>query len=78
MAAWTLPKRFVEWMSRMAAPLDRRSRKYWLPLIIGVLFATGRRTASRWFSAVGVQDDWRNHYYWFFRQIGGACYPTSS
>lgn len=63
MAAWTLPKRFQEWTSRMAEPLDRRSRKYWLPILIGVLFAQGRRTASRWFTAAGVDDDWRDHYY---------------
>ena len=63
MAAWKLPKRFCERATQMAAPLDRRSRKYWLPVLIGVLFAQGRRTASRWFTAAGVGQDWQRHYY---------------
>jgi len=69
MAAWTLPQRIREWTTQMAGPLDRRSRKYWLPIVIGVLFATGRRTASRWFTAAGVGDDWQEHYY-FLGSLG--------
>lgn len=76
MAAWMLPKRFQEWTTRMADPLDRRSRKYWLPILVGVLFAQGRRTASRWFAAAGVGDDWRDHYYFLGslgRKISGVA-----
>ena len=69
MVAWMLPKRFQEWASQMVRPLDRRSQKYWLPVLIGVLFAQGRRTASRWFAAAGVEDDWRDHYY-FLGSLG--------
>jgi len=69
MVAWMLPKRFREWSSQLAAPLDRRSRKYWPAMLIGVLFAQGRRTASRWFTAAGVDDDWRDHYY-FLTSLG--------
>jgi hypothetical protein len=64
-----LPQRFVEWMSQMAQPLDRRSQKYWPTLLVGVLLAQGRRTASRWFAAAGVGDDWRDHYY-FLGSLG--------
>jgi len=77
MAAWTLPRRFQEWTSQMAAPLDHRSRKYWLPVVIGVLFAQGRRTASRWFAAAGVADDWRDHYY-FLGSLGRKISEVAS
>lgn len=66
MAAWMLPKRIREWNAQLAEPLDRRSRKYLMPLLIGVLFAQGRRTASRWFTAAGVNEDWRVHYHFLF------------
>lgn len=69
MVAWMLPQRFVEWMSQMARPLDRRIQKYWPTLLVGVLLAQGRRTASRWFAAAGVGDDWRDHYY-FLGSLG--------
>lgn len=69
MAAWMLPARYREWIERLAAPLDRRSRKYLLPVLIGVVFAQGRRTASSWFRAAGVNDDWQDHYY-FLSSLG--------
>jgi hypothetical protein len=69
MLAWMLPEQFRQWIDLMATPLDRRSRKYWLPLIVGLLFAQGRRTASRWFVAAGITDDWRDHYY-FLSSLG--------
>ena len=69
MAAWMLPQRMREWMIRLASPFDRRQRKYLLPTVIGVLFAQGRRTASRWFQAAGVEDDWQDHYY-FLSTLG--------
>jgi hypothetical protein len=42
--------------------LDRRIG-FRLPILLaGVLLAAGRRTASRWFQAAGVKDDWDRFY----------------
>ena len=77
MAAWMLPKRFQEGTTRRAGPLDRRSRMSWLPILVGVLFAQGRRTASRWFAAAGVGDDWRDHDY-FLGSLGRKISEVAS
>lgn len=48
--------------SSMARILDARSG-FRLPIIIaGALLASGRRTASQWFRAAGVKDDWDRYY----------------
>ena len=69
MDARMLPDRLQDWMPRLNSALDARSRKYLLPVMIGVWFAQGRRTASRWFQAAGVVDDWQDHYY-FLGSLG--------
>jgi len=50
---------FAESFSRL---LDRRISFRFPILLAGVLLATGRRTASRWFQAAGVKDDWDRFY----------------
>ncbi len=46
----------------MAALLDARNG-FRLPIVLaGALLATSRRTASRWFRAAGVADDWDRFY----------------
>lgn len=69
MVAWMLPARFRQWCEELTSPLDARSRKYLLPVVIGVLFAQGRRTAARWFQTAGVGDDWQDYYY-FLGSLG--------
>lgn len=69
MAAWTLPHRITDWCENLTTALDRRSRKYFLPLILGMVLANGRRTVSSWLRAVGVTEDWQDHYY--FLQTAG-------
>lgn len=50
---------FAESFSRF---VDRRI-SFRVPILLaGVLLATGRRTASRWFQAAGVKDDWDRFY----------------
>ena len=48
MAAWMLPKRITDWCEFLTTALDRRSRKYFIPLVVGMVLATGRRTVSCW------------------------------
>ena len=69
MAAWTLPQRIADWISFLSAGLDRRSRKYLPIILLGMLLSSGRRTVSSWLKAAGVQDDWRDHYY-FLQSLG--------
>ena len=69
MAAWTLPKRISEWCEILTSTLDRRSRKYFIPLVVGMVLSTGRRTVSRWLRAAGVSDDWQDYYH-FLQTVG--------
>lgn len=69
MAAWTLPNRITDWCEILTTALDRRSRKYFLTIILGMLLGSGRKTVSCWLRAVGVTDDWRDHYY-FLQTLG--------
>ena len=49
-------------VASMAALLDVRSA-FRLPIVFaGAMLAGGRRTASRWFRAAGVGDDWDRFY----------------
>ena len=63
MAAWTLPAIIAEWCEILTSVLDRRSRKYFFTIILGILLGCGRRTVSCWLRAAGVSDDWQDHYY---------------
>jgi DDE superfamily endonuclease len=69
MAAWTLPYRIAEWCENLTTALDRRSRKYFINVLLGMILATGRRTVSSWLRAAGVSDDWQDHYY-FLQTVG--------
>lgn len=55
------------WLShvfgRFAFWLDRRSGQRLAPLMLGILLACGRRTATAWFRAAGITDDYRRAYH---------------
>ena len=72
MAAWTLPNRIADWCEILTTALDRRSRKYFLTIILGMLLGSGRRTVSCWLRAAGVTDDWQDHYY-FLQTLGRSA-----
>src|SRR5438067_10803383 len=46
----------------LAAALDRRSAPRLLLLLVGALFAKGRRTVTSWFRAAGITTDFRRAY----------------
>src|SRR5437762_14081636 len=46
----------------LAPCLDRRLRGRFPQLLIGVLFAKGRRTCTAWFRAAGIAEDFRQAY----------------
>jgi hypothetical protein len=72
MAAWTLPRMIADWCEILSTGLDRRSRKYFVAIILGMLLASGRRTVSCWLRAAGVSDDWQDHYY-FLQTLGRSA-----
>ncbi len=72
MAAWTLPHRITDWCEILTTALDRRSRKYFLTIILGMLLGSGRRTVACWLRAAGVTDDWHDHYY-FLQTLGRSA-----
>jgi hypothetical protein len=69
MAQWHLPQEMVLWITAMSATLDARQTARLLALMTGVLFARGRRTVSSWLRGGGLQDDYRNYYY-FLGSLG--------
>lgn len=57
-----LPAAVSAWLARVTAALDRRSAPRLLLLLLGALFATGRRTVTSWFRPAGITDDYRRAY----------------
>ena len=72
MAAWTLPHKITEWCENLTTALDRRSRKYFVTVVLGMVLSTGRRTVSSWLRAAGVSNDWQDHYY-FLQTVGRSA-----
>jgi hypothetical protein len=77
MAAWTLPGMIAQWIELLTLALDRRCRKYLAPVLLGTLLSSGRRTVSSWLRAVGVGDDWQDHYY-FLQTLGRTAAAVST
>jgi hypothetical protein len=57
-----LPPSLSAWFSQIVAALDRRSAPRLLLLLVGALFARGRRTVTSWFRAAGISTDFRCAY----------------
>lgn len=55
------------WLSctfaRLACGLDRRTALRLPLLLLGILLAAGRRTATSWFRAAGITHDFRRAYH---------------
>jgi len=49
-------------VSVLQSVMDRRVAFRFAIIVSGMFLATGRRTASSWFVAGGVQDDWDRYY----------------
>ena len=69
MATQCLTADVTAWINRLARPLDPRVSWRLLPLLTGVLFATGRRTVSSWLRAGNLSDDYQDYYY-FLSALG--------
>ena len=72
MAAWTLPAMILDWCEFVTNALDRRSRKYFFNIILGMILSCGRRTVSCWLRSGDVSEDWQDHYY-FLQTLGRSA-----
>lgn len=66
---WRCPSEWSEWSEWLAAGLHARNRWRLPVLLVGILFAQGRRTVTSWLRAAGVSTDYRDYYY-FLAPLG--------
>lgn len=66
---WDSPEQWSEWSEWLAAGLHARNRWRLPVLLIGILFANGRRTVTTWLRAAGISDDFDDYYY-FLAAVG--------
>lgn len=66
---WESPADWSDWSQWLAAGLHARHRWRLSVLLLGILFAGGRRTVTTWLRAAGISDDY-NDYYYFLASLG--------
>jgi hypothetical protein len=66
---WQCPEDWSEWSRWLAAGLHARNRWRLPVLLMGILFAHGRRTVTTWLRAAGVSPDFQDYYY-FLAALG--------
>ena len=69
MYALTLTLEWRAWATALAAPLHGRLAWRLAQVLVGILLASGRRTATSWWRAAGVGTDFRS-YYSFLDSLG--------
>ena len=63
------PKDWQQWVEWLAAGLHGRNRWRLSLILLGMVFARGRRTVTTWLRAVGISDDFSDYYY-FLQPLG--------
>jgi hypothetical protein len=66
---WQCPEDWSDWSQWLAAGLHARNRWRLPVLLVGILFAHGRRTVTTWLRAAGVSADFQDYYY-FLAALG--------
>jgi hypothetical protein len=69
MVRYQPPTEWQHWVDWLAAGLHGRSRWRLSLILMGMLFARGRRTVTTWLRAVGITDDFADYYY-FLQPLG--------
>lgn len=69
MVRYRPPTDWQQWVEWLAAGLHGRSRWRLSLILLGMVFARGRRTVTSWLRAVGIQDDFSDYYY-FLQPLG--------
>jgi len=67
-----LPPPLDHFVATLTSLWDKRHAELWPPLFVGVLFGHGRRTATAWFRAGGIADEFRRGYT-LLGTLGRAC-----
>ncbi|MGZ6807912.1 MAG: IS701 family transposase [Mycobacteriaceae bacterium] len=60
---------WIAWVTALAVPLDARLAGRLADVVLGILLASGRRTAASWWRAAGVGEHFRSYYY-FLDAVG--------
>jgi prepilin signal peptidase PulO-like enzyme (type II secretory pathway) len=66
---WQCPEDWDQWGRWLAAGLHARNRWRLPVLLVGILFAHGRRTVTSWLRAAGVSPDFQDYFY-FLAALG--------
>ena len=74
MVRYQPPMDWQEWVNWLAAGLHGRSRWRLSLILMGMLFAKGRRTVTTWLRAAGIHDDFADYYY-FLQPLGRKSKP---
>jgi hypothetical protein len=74
---WQSPSEWKEWSGWLAAGLHARNRWRLPVLLMGILFARGRRTVTTWLRAVGIRHDFADYYY-FLAPLGRKTESVAS
>jgi hypothetical protein len=69
MVRYQAPREWQQWVDWLAAGLHGRNRWRLSLIIMGIVFAHGRRTVTTWLRAVGIHDDFADYYY-FLQPVG--------
>jgi hypothetical protein len=63
------PTDWQQWVEWLAAGLHGRNRWRLSLILLGIMFARGRRTVTTWLRAVGIKGDFADYYY-FLQPLG--------
>ena len=69
MVCYQPPTQWQQWVDWLAAGLHGRNRWRLSLVVMGILFARGRRTVTTWLRAAGIHDDFAGYYY-FLQPLG--------
>ena len=69
MVRYQPPTDWQQWVNWLAAGLHGRSRWRLSLILMGIVFARGRRTVTSWLRAVGVSERFADYYY-FLQPLG--------
>ena len=69
MVRYHAPTDWQQWVDWLAAGLHGRNRWRLSLIIMGIVFAHGRRTVTTWLRAVGIRDDFADYDY-FLQPVG--------
>lgn len=69
MVHYQAPRDWQQWVDWLAAGLHGRNRWRLSLILMGIVFASGRRTVTTWLRAAGITDDFADYYY-FLQPLG--------